>query len=147
MDAFHLAVAEDLLKKHSLVCNVLVDDPQSIVTGSQNEGVPQLAERLERAKAVEGIGGLLGFNEGCRGGGVAPVSCCAVGVWAAIADVRRGVRGEQGVGCRSPGLRVETAGELAFRQGLLAVRKARAIKTSLVKTSLTEGQRAGNGRR
>src|ERR1039458_2200138 len=37
LDAFHLAVAEDLLKKHSFVCNVLVDDPQSIVSGGQNE--------------------------------------------------------------------------------------------------------------
>ena len=27
LDALHLAVAEDLLKKHSFVCNMLVDDP------------------------------------------------------------------------------------------------------------------------
>ena len=113
LDAFHLAFAEDLLKKHPLVCNVLVDDPQAIVSGSEDEGVPQLAQWLEGAKAVEGIGGLFGFNEGCCGGGVAAVSCCTVGVWAAITGRWSRARGKEGVGCRSPGLRVETAGELA----------------------------------
>ena len=85
LDAFHLAVTEDLLKKHSFVCNVLIDDPQSVVSGGQNEGFTQLAERLEGAKTVEGIGGLFGLDEGSRRGGVIGVSCCAVGVWAAIA--------------------------------------------------------------
>ena len=34
LDAFHLAFAEDFLEKHPLVCNVLIDDPQAIVSGS-----------------------------------------------------------------------------------------------------------------
>ena len=64
----HLAVAEDLLKKHPFVCNMLVDDPQAVVACGQNERLAQLAERLERAQAVEAGGGLLGFDQGCRCG-------------------------------------------------------------------------------
>ena len=64
LDFFHLAVAQDFFKKHSFVCDVLVNDPQAVVAGGQNEGFAQLAEGFERAEMVEGGGGLLGFDEG-----------------------------------------------------------------------------------
>jgi hypothetical protein len=35
------------------VGDVLVDDPEAVVVDGEDEGVAQLAERLERAQAVE----------------------------------------------------------------------------------------------
>jgi hypothetical protein len=137
LDALHLAVPEDLLEKHPFVCNVLIDDPQSVVSGGQNEGFAQLAERLEGAEAVKGIGGLFGFNQGSGGGGVAPVSHCAVGVWAAITGGWGAVRGEESVGRSAQGLRSRPRTNRP---------SGKAPAVPLVKTSLTEGQRAGNGR-
>ena len=101
LDAFHLAVPEDLLKKHPFVCNMLVDDPQSIVAGGQNEGLAKLAERLERAETVEGGGCLFGFDQGGGCGGVIRVSCCAVGVWATFAGDWDGTGGKRALAVRS----------------------------------------------
>ncbi len=108
LDALYLAIAQDLLKKHPFVCNVLVDDPQSIVAGGQNEGFPQLPEGFKRSETVEAGGGLLGFNQGrscCR---VAPVRCCSVEGWATFAGIGSGWRSEEGAGSFAPGLPVET---------------------------------------
>ena len=69
LNALDLAVTQDLFKKHSFVCNMLIDDPQAVVAGGQNERFPELAERFERAEVVEIGGGLLGFDQGgCRCG-------------------------------------------------------------------------------
>ena len=47
---FHLAVAQNFFKKHPFMCHMLVDDPQSVLAGGQDEGFAQLAQRLQRAK-------------------------------------------------------------------------------------------------
>ncbi len=77
LHVFHLAVAQDFFKKHPFVCNVLIDDPQAVVAGGQNERFAQLAERLERAQMVEAAGRLLGFNQGCCRCWIFVVTCCA----------------------------------------------------------------------
>lgn len=70
LDLLHLPVAEDLLKKHSFVCNMLVDDPETILTGGQDERITELAQGLECGKVVEIDGCPFGFNLGGSCGGV-----------------------------------------------------------------------------
>ena len=53
LNALHVALAQDFLKKHPFVCNMLVDDPQAIVSRGQNERLAQLAEGFQRAQPVE----------------------------------------------------------------------------------------------
>ena len=72
LHVFHLAIAEDLLEKHTFVCNMLIDDPQAVVAGGQNEGLTQLAEGLERAQAVEAAGRLLGLDPAAAAMGLSP---------------------------------------------------------------------------
>ena len=43
---------------------MLVDDPQSVVAGGQNERLAQLPQRAQRAQMVEVGGGLLGLDQG-----------------------------------------------------------------------------------
>ena len=43
---------------------MLVDYPQAVVAGGQNEGLPQLAERTQRAQVIEVGGSLFGFDLG-----------------------------------------------------------------------------------
>ena len=52
LEPLNLTVTQDLLKKHSLMCNMLVNDPQPVVTHSQNERVAHLAKGLQRAQVV-----------------------------------------------------------------------------------------------
>ena len=61
---FHLAIAQNFFKKHSLVCHMLVDYPQAVVAGGQNERLAQLAQRAQGAQMIEVGGGLFGFNLG-----------------------------------------------------------------------------------
>ena len=80
---FYLAVAQDLLKKHPFVCNVLIDDPQAVVAGGQDERLAQLSEGFERAQPVQTAGRLLSFDLGRCRRRVFAVTCCAVKAWAA----------------------------------------------------------------
>ena len=43
---------------------MLVDDPQAVFAGGQNEGLAQLAQRTQRAQLVQVGGGLLGLDQG-----------------------------------------------------------------------------------
>ena len=71
---FHLAVAENLFKQHPLVGHVLVDDPEPVFAGGEDERIPQLAQRPERAELVQGPGGLLGLDLGGCPGGIVLIS-------------------------------------------------------------------------
>ena len=44
LNVFDLASAEDLLKKHTFVCDVLVDDPEAFFVDGEDERVAELAE-------------------------------------------------------------------------------------------------------
>ncbi len=71
LDMLHLAVAKNLFKEHALVCHMLVDNPQAVFAGGQNEGLAQLAEGPKRTEVVENGGGLFGFDlRGRRSGGI-----------------------------------------------------------------------------
>ena len=48
-----VAFAQDLFEEHALVRDVLVDDPEAFIVDGEDEGVAQLAERLERGERVE----------------------------------------------------------------------------------------------
>jgi len=47
LDALGLALAEDFFEKNALMSNVLIDDPEAFVVGSEDEGFAELAERFE----------------------------------------------------------------------------------------------------
>ena len=49
---------------------MLVNDPQAVVAGGQNERLTQLPQGLERAKVVQVDGCLFGLNLGGSCGGV-----------------------------------------------------------------------------
>ncbi len=71
--ALHLlgvAVAEDLFEEDALVGYVLVDDPEALFVGGEDEGVAELAEWLERGEGGEGVGLLRGGFVVCGVGGV-----------------------------------------------------------------------------
>jgi hypothetical protein len=69
LDLFGVALAEDLFEEDALVGYVLVDDPEALFVGGEDEGVAELAERLEGGEGVEGVGLLRGcwFVCGFRG--------------------------------------------------------------------------------
>ena len=52
LDAFGVAVAQDLFEEHALVGDVLVDDPEAFFVGGEDEGVAELAEGFERGECV-----------------------------------------------------------------------------------------------
>src|ERR1035441_6460993 len=96
---FRSAVAKNFFKKHPFVCNMLVDDPQAIVAGGQNERLAQLGQRAERAQVVQSGDGLLGLHlcrsrgggHGRFGGRIRRVSHCIGGIWkAAVCGGRTG---------------------------------------------------------
>jgi hypothetical protein len=80
LDLLGVSVAEDFFEENALVGDVLVDDPEAFFVGGEDDGVAELAERLERGEGGEGVGLL-------RGGLVV----CEVGVVVAYRD---GVAGE-----------------------------------------------------
>jgi hypothetical protein len=59
LDLFGIAVAEDFFEEDALVGYVLVDDPEALLVGGEDEGVAELAEGLEGGEGGEGVG-LLG---------------------------------------------------------------------------------------
>jgi hypothetical protein len=69
---FYGSLAQDSFKKYTLMGHMLVDDPKAIFAGGEDEGLSKLAQRLEGAEVVEGLGGLFGFDlsggAGCAGG-------------------------------------------------------------------------------
>src|SRR5215469_5327728 len=52
-------LAQDLLKEHSFVRDVLVDDPQSLRVDGEDERIANLTERFERSKRVEADGSIV----------------------------------------------------------------------------------------
>ena len=56
LDLLGVALAEDLFEEDALVGDVLVDDPEALFVGGEDEGVAELAERLEGGESVEGVG-------------------------------------------------------------------------------------------
>ena len=46
LDLFGVALAEDLFEEDALVGDVLVDDPEALFVGGEDEGVAELAEGL-----------------------------------------------------------------------------------------------------
>ena len=65
LDLLYLAIAQNLFKKHSFVCHMLVDDPEAILSGGQDEGLAKLSQRPQGAELVEVGGSLFGFDLGC----------------------------------------------------------------------------------
>jgi len=112
LDLLGVAFAQDLFEEDALVRDVLVDDPETFFVGGKNEGVAELAERLECGEGGEGVGLLGGRFVVCGfgvvvadGDGVAGKSEAAGGRWNdRRGEVegrrfdRRGVEGF-GVGC------------------------------------------------
>ena len=56
LDLLGVALAEDLFEEDALVGYVLVDDPETFFVGGEDEGVAELAERLESGEGGEGVG-------------------------------------------------------------------------------------------
>ena len=54
LDLLRVALAQDLLKQHPLMRNVLIDDPEALVVHRQDERIAQLAQRLQRGERIEG---------------------------------------------------------------------------------------------
>ncbi len=89
--ALHLlgfALAEDFFEEDALVGDVLVDDPEALFVGGEDEGIAELAERLEGGEGGEGVGlfgrGGFGFGLACfvaYGDGVAGEGEPAGGLW------------------------------------------------------------------
>ena len=50
---FNLSIAQNFFKKNAFVGHVLVDNPQSVLAGGQNEGLAELRQRPERGQVVE----------------------------------------------------------------------------------------------
>ena len=96
-----IALAHHLFEQDALVGNVLIDDPETFFVDCQDEGVAQLAERLQGGEGVQGVG-----NVGGAGGG----GCGGVGVGVRVA-YRDGAAGEgQTVGRGGDGSRCEREG-------------------------------------
>ena len=60
LDLLGFALAENLFEEDALVGYVLVDDPEALFVGGEDEGVAELAEGLEGGEGVEGVGLLRG---------------------------------------------------------------------------------------
>ena len=60
LDFFYASLAKDLFKKDTLVGYVLVDDPETLFVGGEDEGVAELAEGFEGGQGVEGGLGFVG---------------------------------------------------------------------------------------
>src|ERR1035437_488734 len=103
---------------------MLVDDPQAVVAGGQNEGLAQLPQRPERAQVVEVGGGLLGLDQGRFRRRIR--ACCIAGAWRAVAGGRQ-------------------AGRLEQRRRSLAPRLL-VSPSAGIECLGSEGQFAGNGR-
>ena len=58
LDVLSVALAEDFFEEDALVGDVLVDDPEAFFVGGEDEGVAELAQRLEGGEGVEGGGRL-----------------------------------------------------------------------------------------
>ena len=56
LDLFGVALAEDFFEEDALVGYMLVDDPETLFVGGEDEGVAELAQRLEGGEGVEGVG-------------------------------------------------------------------------------------------
>lgn len=75
LDFFDLAGGQDFFKENALVGDVLIDDPEAVFSGGKDEGLAELAERLQVAQMVEVSFRLFGLDPGCaegrigRGGG------------------------------------------------------------------------------
>ncbi len=69
LHVFYIPLAQDLFEQDALVGDVLVDDPESVFAGGQNERLAELAECLQRPQMIEVLGGLLGLDLGCGLGG------------------------------------------------------------------------------
>ena len=64
LDFFDLPIAQNFFKKHPLVSHMLVDYPQAVVSGGQDERLAQLAQRAQRTQVVQIGGGLFRLDQG-----------------------------------------------------------------------------------
>src|ERR1035437_4688199 len=78
---------------------MLVNNPQSVVAGGQNERFAQLRQRAEGAQLVQVGGCLFGFHQSGRRRGAWSPGDCASGIWGAAFRRQRTGRLEQR--CRS----------------------------------------------
>ena len=62
-----VALAQDFFEEDAFVRDVLVDDPEAVFVGGEDEGLAELAEGLEGGEGVEGVGS--GGRRG-RGGSI-----------------------------------------------------------------------------
>jgi hypothetical protein len=54
LDALGLALAENFFEENALVGNVLIDDPEAFVVGSEDEGFAELTQGFEGGEGMEG---------------------------------------------------------------------------------------------
>ncbi len=126
LDFLDLAVAQNFFKKNTFVCHMLVDDPQAVVAGGQDEGLAQLAEGPQRARWLR------------------LAAACSASTWAAAGRCARqcvGSRLRPGIS----GLRADVASRRAGRSAAAAWPRRLLLKCAASRLLDRKGRMPGTG--